>query len=209
MTRIAIYAGSFDPPTIFQRRAAEALSQRFDEVVVVPSGVKPETQTLADSQPTHRAAMVDLAFRGLPRVRVDLNDIEQERFSPNAELEDRYRTNADTMASHVVLADWVRGGGRWGSRIHRTWERGPELWPRAHFSILTEPGKPLESADLPPHHDLLDAGPHLRPADMRSRIFHDESIEGLLPPRVEAYITRHGLFRGVPVARESLIRLPA
>jgi NAD kinase/nicotinic acid mononucleotide adenylyltransferase len=206
MTRTAIFAGSFDPPGLHQRQVAEELARRCDEVVVVPSGVRPDTQAHADSRPVDRAAMVDLAFRGLPRVRVDLDDIERQRFTPNAALAERHK-GASGSVTHVVEAAWARGGEK-GSRVCRTWDRGPELWRTAHFAVIAEANEPLDPAELPPHHEVIRVPPHLPPAELRSRIFHDEPVAGLLPPRVEGYIRRHGLFRGVPAPRECLFRVP-
>src|SRR5262245_55778455 len=185
MKRIAIYVGNFDPPGTHHRRVAELLAQRFDEVVIVPSGVPPSNHLTSDSQSVHRAAMVDLAFRDLPKVRVDLDDLEQQRVSSHVSLEERYRPPGGGLVAHVVDA---------AELLSERAQYVKQLWARSHFTVLAEPNEPLNPAELPPHHEVLRVPPHLRSADVRSRIFHDEPVDGLLPTRVEAYIRRHGLF---------------
>ena len=78
---IAVFGGAFNPPGRHHRAIAEALSRQFDRVVVVPSGPRPDKPSMQDVEPIHRAAMADMAFRGLANVRVDLFDLEEGTFT--------------------------------------------------------------------------------------------------------------------------------
>jgi NAD+ kinase len=211
MQRVAIYVGSFDPPGMHHRHLAKLLGEHFEKVVVVPCGVRSRNHFAADSRPVHRAAMADLAFNDLPRICVDLDDLEQQRPTSNTEVEERHRPPHGGLVSHVVEAEEARIDPNLGgkSRIQVYWQRGAELWAHSHFAVLVEPHEPVDPAELPPHHELVRVPPHLRSTDVRSRIFHDESVEGLLPPRVAAYIRRHGLFRGVPPPTELRVGVAA
>ena len=74
--------GSFNPPTITHDELVHDLSKRFDRVVVMPVGARYDWRRRAamDSvMPSpHRAALVDLAFRGIAKnITVDLADLEE------------------------------------------------------------------------------------------------------------------------------------
>ncbi|OWK36051.1 NAD(+)/NADH kinase [Fimbriiglobus ruber] len=203
--RVAIYAGSFDPPGAHHRRIAAALAARFDEVIVFPSGPRPDRPS-ADSLPIHRAVMADLNFRGLPRVRVELSDLERNRFSPNHEFEILFG-GPDVELSHVVPAAAVAGGVD-AAKVRTEWEDGEGLWASAHFTILHEPDESPDPAALPPRHETLEIPAHTPSAQIRSRLFDAEAVDELLYQDVAAYIRRHGLFRPTPPARECIHRIP-
>src|SRR5512133_3924692 len=104
---IAVFGGSFNPPGMHHRRIAERLAREFDEVVVVPCGPRPDKPITDDVPPTHRAAMVDLGFRGLERVRVELFDLETSTFTRTYQLEERFQASGDVY--HVVGTDLLGG----------------------------------------------------------------------------------------------------
>ena len=205
--RVAVYAGSFDPPAVHHRRIAELLAGQFDEVVVFPSGPRPDRPTL-DSLPIHRAVMADLNFRRVAKVRVDLSDIEGSRFTPNHEY-DRAFGGPGVTVSHVVPAAAVRGGAAGDAKVQTEWAHGPDLWTAADFTVLREAGEPVDAADLPPIGRTLEVPPHATGNLIRSLLFEGEPVDGLLVPEVEAYVRRHGLFRPTPPARECVFRVPA
>ena len=66
MVRIAIMGGSFDPPGRHHRDLAESLSARFDQVIVVPTGIQVDKADMADTPAIYRASLADMTFRGLP-----------------------------------------------------------------------------------------------------------------------------------------------
>ncbi|MGL6096693.1 MAG: NAD(+)/NADH kinase, partial [Fimbriiglobus sp.] len=203
-----MYAGSFDPPGLHHRLTAERLADRFDEVIVLPAGTRPGDPR-DDSLPIHRAVMTDLNFRRLDRVRVELGDLETGKFTPHAAFPERFG-DGHSLLSHVVPTDVVRGGGRLASRVHREWEAGPRVWAEAHFTILHEPREPIDAADLPPHHQLLEVPTYHSSALIRTYLFEpDGPTDELLTPAVASYIRRHGLFRPTPPARECIYRVPA
>ena len=81
--RWVLVEGSFNPPTITHVELVRDLAKRFDRVVVMPVGARYDWRRRADMDScipgTHRAALVDLAFRALTRnVTVDLADLEEE-----------------------------------------------------------------------------------------------------------------------------------
>ncbi len=191
--RIALFGGSFNPPGLHHRRLAEALSQRFDRVLVVPCGPRSDKDTTNILPPVYRAALADMAFEGLPKVEVDLFDLEQDRFTRSHELEQRYAPRGEVW--HVVGVDLIKGGARNEAEIQRSWEHGPRLWNTARFVVVTRPGHVFDAADLPPHHELVELSIPGSSSEIRDRLAHGKSVDHLVTPRPLAYIQRYGLFR--------------
>ena len=115
MPQIALFGGSFNPPGQHHRLIAEALVRHFDEVIVVPCGPRPDKPATNDVDPVHRAALADIAFRGLPKARVELFDLELATFTRTDELDARFSADGDIW--HVVGAGLIAGGAR-GESVH-------------------------------------------------------------------------------------------
>ena len=203
--QLAIYGGSFNPPGRHHRATAEMLSRHFDEVVIVPCGPRPDKPVTNDVEPIHRAAMVDLNFRGIPKVRVELFDLESSTFTRTYDLDRMFRSRGTVW--HVVSDEFVRGGRNNESIIQREWTRGGELWVEANFAILNRSGQPLDPACLPPQHRLLAIERDGSSRAIRNRAFHRQSLDEVVTPEVESYIQRHRLYQGV--ARASSDEIPA
>lgn len=205
--QIAVFGGSFNPPAKHHREIAARLSREFDEVVVVPCGPRPDKLTVGDIEPLHRAVMADLTFRGLPRVRVELFDLERGTFTRTRQLDEMFRGAGEVW--HAVGTDLLVGGGDGKSLIHEVWERGPELWHELNFAVINRPDYAIRSADLPPRHRLIAPGTSGASTEIRERAFRRQPLDGLVTPEVEAYVERHNLYRGTPPSRASALNLCA
>lgn len=190
---IAVYGSSFNPPGLHHRRVAEELRRRFDSVVIVPCGPRPDKPSVDDTDPVYRAAMVDMAFR-TTGAEVDLFDLEHAVFTRTHELESRYADRGDVW--HVIRSDLVCGGSRRQSPIHLTWHHGQRVWEELKFIVIVPEGHEVHSNDLPPKHRLLrlPVNPHDDP--LREKIYRSEPVGHLLEPRVAQFITRRGLYQG-------------
>jgi len=208
MTRreIAIFGGSFNPPGIHHRTIAQALAERFHEVVVVPCGPRPDKPVTNDVPSIYRATMVDMTFQDLPRVRVDLFDLESGTFTRTHRLEERFQGKGETW--HVIGGDLLAGGADGTSPIHAEWERGGDIWNRLRFVVLQRPGFPFDPKDLPPNHRILEIQVPGSSSRLRDDLFYRKEVHGRLLPVVEEYIERHGLYRGIPPALSTLCRWP-
>ncbi len=191
--RIAIFGGSFNPPGRHHRAIAETLAREFDEVRVIPCGPRPDKSVTDSIPPIYRAALADLAFAGLPKVVVDLFDLEQATFSRNWELQERFAPMGEVW--HVVGTDLIAGGGRGAAPIQTSWAKGEELWKTARFAVLQRPGHDIDPGDLPPHSQLIPLNVPGSSTEIRERLGRGESIEDLVLPRVRDYIDRYGLYR--------------
>jgi len=195
MTRhIAIYGGSFNPPGAHHREIATRLAEQFDEVVVIPCGPRPDKPATADLAPIHRATMADLAFGDLPRVTVELADLENATFTPNHAIQTRLAHQGTLW--HVVTAQFVQGGGQGESTIQQQWHHGAELWKQAHFAVVKPRGAALAAEDLPPHHRVIEVSEDGHGLHLRAGVFEHHNVSALLPANVAAYIERYQLYRG-------------
>jgi nicotinate (nicotinamide) nucleotide adenylyltransferase len=198
---IALFGGSFNPPGRHHREIAAALSRHFDEVIVVPCGPRPDKPEVNFVSPVHRAAMVDLNFAGLDKVRVELFDLEACTFTRTCELEKHFAPLGEIW--HVVGADLLLGGGNGGSAIHTGWRHGEQLWRESRFAVLERPGYPIQTGDLPPRHRRIPLELAGSSSQIRSNVYHGHNLDNLLTPAVAHYIERHGLYRGVAPSRQS------
>ncbi|MBA4065868.1 MAG: hypothetical protein C0501_19545 [Isosphaera sp.] len=206
--RVAVFTGSFDPPTAFHRRVAGLLRDRgFAEVVVRPTVPRPDRPDGEHADPVHRAVMADLAFRDMPGVSVDLSDLDEGRPTDDYRFDDRYRDLGEVW--HVVSADFLAGGRGGASFIQTRWPRGRELWAGGRFVVLHPTGAPPDPADRPPACELVPADDHVPTAAIRLRVFQGGGADPDVPDGVAGYIRRYRLYSGVPVPRETRVRLGA
>lgn len=202
MPRIAIFGGSFNPPGSHHRAVAEALVPHFDKIIVIPCGPRPDKPTTNDVEPWHRAALTDITFRDIPKVEVDLFDLESATFTTNDAFEARYGHLGEIW--HVIGSDLSTGGAEKKSAVHQYWERGAEMWQDLNFCVMGREGYAVTAADLPPKSQLIDLPPQVGGAssEIRDKIYRREPYADLVTPAVAAYIERYGLYRGrIPARR--------
>lgn len=192
--RIALFGGSFNPPGLHHRRIAALLSEKFDQVKVVPCGPRPDKPEVGSVPSVFRAALCDLTFGDLEKVEIDLFDLEQDTFTRNAALEAKYSSEGEIW--HVVGADWLTGGSLGQSLIHTGWERGPALWQQSRFAVLTRPGHILNPGDLPRNAEIFPIQLDDSSTEIRDLLLHGESVAHLLTSPALRYIERYGLYRG-------------
>lgn len=202
---LALFGGSFSPPGLHHRAIIEELARHFDEVLVVPCGPRPDKPSTNDVEPIYRASLADIAFRGMPRVTVELFDLEQATFTRTHELHDRFAGRGEVW--HVVGSDLITGGRDGKSFVHTAWERGPELWKSLNFAVLKRPGHDLGPGDLPPKHRVIDVQFKGSSQTIREKLFKREPVTGLVAPDVADFIERHRLYRPVLPVRTSSIHL--
>src|SRR5262249_28075731 len=155
--KLAVFAGSFDPPTVFHREAVRALlGSGFDRVVILPTSARPGLGEREHAAPVHRSALADLAFRDLPGVDVDLSDLDEGRFGRPEGVGARHAGAGEVW--QVVPEACVAGGRHGRAAVQARWENGQALWARSQFVVLHAPGAPPDPGDLPLNHRLLPVG---------------------------------------------------
>ena len=204
--RVAVFTGSFDPPTTFHRKVAELVRDRgFDEVIVRPTAPRNGQPDGEHAAPIHRAVMADLAFRDMPGVSVDLDDLDEGQSLSDHLFDTHYAKRGEVW--HVVSADFVAEGHAGLSAIQARWDNGTELWSHGRFVVLHPTDAPPELADLPPVSELIAIDDHMPTAEIRLRVFEGGEARPDVPEGVDAYIRRYRLFTGIPSPRETRIAL--
>ncbi len=192
--RIAIFGGSFNPPGCHHRLIVERLAKDFDKVLIVPCGPRPDKATTQDIETVYRAALVDLAFRELPKVEIDNSDLEHAIFTRTHELQARYEAQGELW--HVIGADLAVGGGKGESFIHRVWQEGPRLWEELNFIVVKRPGYDLAPEDLPPRRVVIEQAATGSSTEIRENLFRRRDVHETVDANVLQYIERYGLYRG-------------
>lgn len=191
--KIAVFGGSFNPPGAHHRAMVPPLVQCFDEVRIVPCGLRPDKPSTGYIIPAHRKELAHLAFADIsPRVVIDDFDLENDTFTRTFELHERYKREGEIW--HVMGTDLLTGGGRGESAIH-TWEHGALLWESLRFAVFLREGIPFNRDDLPPMHMLFSSGSGDSSREIRERIAEGLPISGHVTQDVERYIDMHQLYR--------------
>ncbi|MBI4280897.1 NAD(+)/NADH kinase [Candidatus Uhrbacteria bacterium] len=205
MKRIAIFGTSADPFGAHHESILLGLSvwqdPCFDEIVVIPCGPRNDQPNTQRTPALHRAAMTDIACQGIPKVTVDLSDLERDEFSPLIDLNRRYGADGSEVW-HVIGSDLIVGGATGDSEIHR-WVQGKEIWQWCRFLVMDRPGFPVVWADLPPRHVLVSQARGGSSGEIRRRLAQRQSIAGLVSGRVGSYLNRYGLYGENPLPRET------
>lgn len=229
LTRVAIYGGAFDPPTVdHMRLAAQILrAESIDEVWLTPCGPRPDKPSMIT--PTHdRWAMCHVAVNGFfpPELKVSVCDVDVHRkeamFTYDLLKLLSREFGPSYSFSFVIGTDWLQPG-----TDLRKWESvegvtGQLLVQEFDFLVLQRPGYPVEG-------DLSQFGPRFKYVNVdggfeiiegngsstavrtRLRATRDiYSIAGLVPSGVLGYIKRQNLYvdDDVPIQQKRPKLLP-
>lgn len=194
--KIALFGGSFNPPGLHHRALAQLLAERFDHVIIIPCGPRPDKKETNAVPAVYRAALADITFGDLAKVEVDLFDLESDQFTRTVDLDTRYQHRGQVW--HVVGTDLIKGGANGLAEIQRSWHRGQWLWEQGHFIVLKRLEHECAAEDLPPHAQVIAVDIPGASRDIRSAMEHGVDVSHLVTERALAYMQRYGLYR-VPV----------
>ncbi len=197
MKNIAVFGGSFNPPGNHHYIIAEILSADFDEVIIVPCGLRPDKPTTNDIHPTYRAAMIDMAFRNkFPNVHIDLFDLEGGNFTETHILEERYKHMGKIW--HVVGSDLLEksehGDGK--NIIQSEWSYGEDIWNNLNFAVCWRNSN--RGLELPPNHKEFDTFLDGSSSEIRLNAFLRNKVSDLVNPNIHSYMEKYNLYRGIP-----------
>jgi nicotinate-nucleotide adenylyltransferase len=210
LTPVGVFGGTFDPVHYGHLRSALELVERLglEQLRLMPCAVPPHRENPACS-PGHRAAMVELAVAGEPRLACDKRELA--RAGASYTIDSLIELRAELGAGHSLCL--VMGC----DAVHfiTTWHRWTELLEFAHIVVIARPGWALPGdgvvADWLRQH-LLGAAAglteqpaggilveELRPlaissTEIRQLLAAGRSPRYLLPQAVLDYIQSHGLY---------------
>jgi nicotinate-nucleotide adenylyltransferase len=214
---LAIFGGTFNPVHLGHLRSAVELVERLelDELRFMPCALPPHREAPGVDAAT-RAALVELAIAGAPRLACDRRELERD--GPSYTIDSLFSLRAELGAARPLLlvmgSDALAGLPAW----HR-WE---ELLDHCHIVALARPDAALPASGpvarwLARHRvaaEVLRSRPaggvhllELRPlpisaTEIRGLVQSGRSARYLVPDPVLAYLERHGLYRQVPRKQE-------
>jgi nicotinate-nucleotide adenylyltransferase len=209
--RLGLLGGTFDPIHAGHLAAARAAGARLrlDAIRFVPSARPPHRPDTPRASGYHRVEMARLAVADTPGWEVW--DLELNREGPSYTFDTLTTVAAEGLTPLQIF--FITGADAFAEIA--TWHRYPDVLDRAHFVVIARPGSSLASlntqlpdlaqrmcmpaeaihADRPRIVLLETATPDVSATDIRRRVAQGQSIDGLVPPAVSAYIDRNLLYR--------------
>jgi nicotinate-nucleotide adenylyltransferase len=194
----AIFGGTFDPVHRGHLAVARAAARRFrlDRIYFVPADLPPHKQKRAITPFLDRYAMLALALAGEERFVASAAEYAAGARRPNYTVETvtRFRRTLKEGDRLYLLvgADQFRDLGRW--------YHAEALLRQVEVIVATRPGWPLEEgwAKLPLGARVLVLETHeaVSASEVRRRAARGRALGRLLPPAVEEYVRKTGLYRG-------------
>lgn len=184
----ALFGGSYDPVHLGHLIVAETAAEVLGaHVRLMPAREQPFKRAAHRAQPEQRAAMLDLAVAGNPRLGVERIELSLPAPSYTVQtlraLAQREPGNRFTL---LLGADAAQDLGAW----HEV-EALPEL---ADVVIFARPGW-----RVPPHplvgRVLEVPAVDISATDIRRRVAEGRTIRYLVPEAVREYIVTHGLYQ--------------
>lgn len=198
MQRIGLMGGSFNPIHCGHINLARAAlsSGLVDRVLLMPSGNPPHKRAGLEDK-LHRLNMAMLAIEGEKDIALCREEVDREGVIYTVDtlgiLRDRMK---DCRFFYLIGADTLR-------TLH-TWRRPEDVIRLCTLLVAARPGE--NASDLPrlmAHWRALGADVQILPAacidvsstEIRERLAEGRTLDGLVPPGVEAYIRMHGLYQ--------------
>jgi nicotinate-nucleotide adenylyltransferase len=198
VARIGILGGTFNPPHVGHLICAqEALVQLdLDRVVLMPAGVPPHKEALADPGGEHRVEMCRLATA--KDERLDVSTLEVERPGPSYTADTLRAIHATTPGDELTF---IVGGDM--AHSLPSWHEPEAVLSLATVAVAERAG--ARRTDIAERLLGLRGGSSVRffdmpridlsSSDVRRRVREGRPIRYLVPDEVVHYIGAHGLYR--------------
>ena len=132
---VGVFGGTFNPVHYGHLRSALELVERLqlEQLRLMPSA-QPPHRDVPQCSAAHRAAMIELAVAGEPRLACDARELHRagKSYTIDSLIELRAELGADTALCMVVGCDAVLDIS--------TWHRWQELLDWAHIVVIARPG---------------------------------------------------------------------
>lgn len=208
---LGVFGGTFNPVHYGHLRSALELVERLqlEQLRLMPSAVPP-LRELPSCAAEHRAAMVELAVAGEPRLVCDVRELRRsgKSYTIDSLTELREELGAQRSVCMIMGCDAVLD--------ITAWYRWQDLLELAHIVVIARPGWALpdsgEVAQWLQQHRLGDASElcqraaggilieELRPqaissTEIRAMLAAGQSARYLMPQSVLDYIETHNLYQ--------------
>jgi nicotinate-nucleotide adenylyltransferase len=213
--KIGLFGGTFDPIHWGHLRSAEEVREAFrlDRIIFIPASVPPLKLKAQTTAAADRLKMVRLAIAGNSGFAVSGIELSRPGKSFSIDTLRNFAGKRPKDSLYFIL-------GMDAFREIGMWKDFQELFPLSHFIVTSRPecGDLLKLGDLPVaarksfcYDSKKNAYRHrsgtrlhffkltdiaISASDIRARVEAGKSIRYLVPPAVESYIQRRGLYRG-------------
>jgi nicotinate-nucleotide adenylyltransferase len=207
---VGLLGGTFDPIHNGHLAVARAAQQALalDRVRFIPSARPAHRPDNPQASEYHRVAMIRLAIED--EAGWEVSDLELRRHGPSYTYDTLRTFNRDGLPPSQIF--FITGADAFAEIA--TWHRYPEVLDLAHFVVVARPGfsidmlrgripalaeRMIDPSDLAvsstPRIILVAAEtPDVSSTAIRGRAARGESLDGLVPPAVSAYISQHDLY---------------
>jgi nicotinate-nucleotide adenylyltransferase len=195
--RIGVLGGTFDPVHNGHLHIGDALRTALDldRVLWVPAGRPPHKSDQIVSSDKDRLAMLDLALAGSAIDEISTIDINRSGPSYTADT-------LEILAERFPTARLFFLMGEDSLRDLSTWHHPERILRVAELAVAGRPGVDTDLQSLEFQVPGVRKRVHVVPteemaissSDIRRRVRENQSIRGLVPASVEAYIQNHGLY---------------
>lgn len=208
--RLGVLGGTFDPIHNGHIAAADAAQQALalDSILLVPSRIPPHRQDAVGADGEQRFAMAQLAAAARPGWSASRLELDRDGASFTYDTLVELGRTPGTQIFFILGADAF-------AEID-TWSRYPAILALANFVVVSRPGITLDSlrARVPSAFSPRSAAdddrpfsetrvifveantPEISATGIRRRVRDGQSIVGLVPDPVAAYVARHRLYLG-------------
>lgn len=212
--RVGIFGGTFNPIHLGHLRSAEEVREAFslDRVYFVPAARPPHKHGDDVAPAAHRLKMVELAVADNPFFAVSAVELQREGLSYSVDTIRYFLTTLQPSALSFIL-------GLDAFRELPTWKDYTTIPALCDLIVTSRPGLPT-----PPANQLLPValksafwydpvgymhrhlsghtlalyeitGLPIAASTIRDKVRQGQSVRYLVPPAVEAYISRHALYQ--------------
>jgi nicotinate-nucleotide adenylyltransferase len=195
--RIGVLGGTFDPVHNGHLYVADALRAALglERVVWVPAGLPPHKTGQIVGQDRDRLAMLEQALAGSATDEIDTIDIDRTGPSYTADT-------LESLAERFSPARLFFLMGEDSLRDLPTWHDPERLLRFAELAVAARPGVDADLESVARQVPAVRGRVHLVPtaeiaissSEIRRRVRENQSIHGLVPAAVEAYIRDRGLY---------------
>ena len=202
--RIGIYGGTFSPVHNGHVAAARAFitQMQLDILYVIPAAIPPHKQLDASDDPMHRYRMCELAFWNEEKVLV--SDMEIARGGRSYTVDTLRSLSAPDRRLFLLMGTDMM-------LTLDTWRESEEIFKLCYPIYARRENDPILQARIVQKNNeylakygkivrrLLCDAIELSSTEIRDLVTAGKSISHLVPPAVEQYIDKHGLYKGEKV----------
>ncbi|NOZ61556.1 MAG: nicotinate-nucleotide adenylyltransferase [Calditrichaeota bacterium] len=194
-SKIGLLGGSFDPIHYGHLQLAQWTFERLElnKILFIPAATPPHKRDVNLTAAVHRLNMVKIALQDFPPFEASDIEIKRKGVSYTIdtihEIKDLYQLTGDDV--HLIIgADNLVTFYSWRAPEQILNDCRVVVFRRAEFDISQVDAELLDSVQI------LDTP--LLPVsstEIREKIRLGQSVAGLVPEKVLAYIEQHGLYR--------------